>query len=376
VAAQEEDRDQGALAGQIVTNDDLGYPIVVGNDLRAVAGDFARAYGARVAVLYDRNPAVAKIARRYVAAFGRDRVLGAAGFRLGESRKRLSTVESVADALLAMGADRRTLVVGIGGGVASDLFGFTTSAFMRGVDYAHVATSLVAMVDAAIGGKTGVDLRGGKNLAGAFKNPAGVFCDVSALITLPFRSIREGLAEVVKAGIIEGHDLFDGLETLSPHGFVQWPWVDLIAASIKVKTAIVADDLLEAGTRELLNLGHTFAHGIERASNYRITHGAAVALGLRAAGLLAIRTGRFSEREHLRVLTLLALFGMPMRTQVEAGAIFAAMGSDKKKRDGRLRFVLPRAIGDVEYGVECSDRMVRGVLARLSREPEAFGSRR
>src|SRR5262249_1205218 len=112
-----------------------------------------------------------------------------------------------------------------------------------------------------------------------------------------------------------------------------------------------------------------FAHGIERASDYRVTHGAAVALGLRAAGLLALRTGRFSEREHLRVLTLLTLFGMPLRTSVDATAIFEAMRNDKKRRDGRMRFVLPRSIGDVEYGVECTDRTVRSVLGRLRQVP-------
>jgi 3-dehydroquinate synthetase len=131
----------------------------------------------------------------------------------------------------------------------------------------------------------------------------------------------------------------------------------------------VSADPLESGPRELLNLGHTFGHALERASNFRITHGAAVALGLRGAGLLALRTGRFSESEHLRVLTLLALLGMPLRTSVPAQAIFRAMQSDKKRRGGRLRFVLPRAIGDVERGVECDDRMVRAVLKRLGRVP-------
>ncbi|MGA8534349.1 MAG: 3-dehydroquinate synthase family protein, partial [Candidatus Tumulicola sp.] len=268
--------------------------------------------------------------------------------------------------------DRGTLVLGVGGGVAGDAFGFAAATYMRGVAYAHVATSLVAMVDAAIGGKTGVNLVAGKNLAGAFKDPVAVFCDVSALRTLPFRHLREGLAEVVKAGIIEGHDLFDALETLSPHPFAAWPWTAVISSAVKVKTAIVADDREEAGMRQLLNLGHTFAHAIERASDYRVTHGAAVALGLRAAGLLALRTGRFSEREHLRVLALLALLQLPLRTRVNPGAAFAAMRGDKKRRGGTLHFVLPRAIGDVEYGVVCHAQTVRDVLSRLRHEPEAL----
>ncbi|HTX59955.1 MAG TPA: 3-dehydroquinate synthase family protein [Verrucomicrobiae bacterium] len=365
MAAQEEDFDLGAL----VVNDDLGYPVVVGGGLRESFSEFVRARGGRWVMLCDANPAVVRIARAYARKAGG--ALAVIPVALGERRKRLATVERVLDALVRAGADRGTLVVGVGGGVASDLFGFAAACYMRGVGYAHVATSLVAMVDAAIGGKTGVDLQGGKNLAGVFRDPLAVFCDVEALQTLPYRSLREGLAEVVKAAVIEGDELFDSLELLAAHPFWRWPWEDLVARAVKVKTAVVADDRLESGMRELLNLGHTFAHGIERASEFAVTHGAAVALGLRAAGLLALRTGRFSQGEHLRVLTLLALLRMPLRTSLAPDAILSAMQSDKKKRGGELRFVLPRAIGDVEYGVTVSPRLVREVLARMQRPPEA-----
>jgi 3-dehydroquinate synthetase len=138
----------------------------------------------------------------------------------------------------------------------------------------------------------------------------------------------------------------------------------------------VADDRLEAGRRETLNLGHTFAHAIERASNYVVPHGAAVALGLRAAGLLALRTGRFSRSEQLRVLALLTLLGLPLQTALAPEALAKAMRGDKKKRAGRLRFVLPRSIGDVEYGIECDERSVRAVLDSLQRPPESFRARR
>jgi len=149
----------------------------------------------------------------------------------------------------------------------------------------------------------------------------------------------------------------------------------VVTAAVKVKTAIVHDDKYESGMRELLNLGHTFAHGFEQASGYRVTHGAAVALGLRAAGLLALRTKRFSGGEHLRVLALLALLRLPMRTSLPAAAVFAAMQSDKKKRAGKLRFVLPRAIGDVEYGVECSPRTVLAVLESMRSAPKDVETR-
>lgn len=290
-------------------------------------------------------------------------------FELGERRKRLSTLELVLDALVRTGADRGTTLVGVGGGVASDLFGFAASVYMRGIPYVHVATSLVAMVDAAIGGKTGVDLESGKNLAGTFRDPLAMFAHVEALETLPYRHLREGLAETVKHGIIEGHDLFEALETLAPHPFWRWPWETIVTDAQHVKRMIVSDDRFEHGIRETLNLGHTFGHAIERASNYRVSHGAAVSIGLRAAGLLALRTGRFSREEHLRVLTLLTLLRMPLWTRESPSRIFAAMAADKKKREGRLRFVVPRAIGDVEYGVTVPDRTVRAVLERITVPP-------
>lgn len=290
-------------------------------------------------------------------------------FQLGERRKRLATMESVLEALVRAGADRGTTIIGVGGGVASDLFGFAASVYMRGVPYIHIATSLVAMVDAAIGGKTGVDLESGKNLAGTFSDPIAMFAHVDSLQTLPYRHLREGLAETVKHGIIEGHDLFEALETLAPHPFWRWPWETVVTDAQNVKRMIVSDDRLEHGIRETLNLGHTFGHAIERASNYRVSHGAAVSIGLRAAGLLALRTGRFSREDHLRVITLLTLLRMPLWTREPPARVLDAMAADKKKRAGKLRFVLPREIGDVEYGVVVPERSVRAVLERITQPP-------
>lgn len=352
-------------------NLDLGYPIVIAED----PGDLAESvdkHGPPSVVLTDDNRFVRVIAAEIA---GKARVPLQA-FALGESRKRLATVERVLEAMLQERVERCALVIGVGGGIAADLFGFASASYMRGVAYAHVATSLVAMVDAAIGGKTGVNLRGGKNLAGAFRDPVAVFCDVSALRTLPPRGFREGLAEIVKAAIIEGGSFFEGLEDLAPHPLARWPWAAVIESAVKVKTMIVADDRTEAGVRETLNLGHTFAHAIEAASKYRVTHGEAVSLGLRAAGLLALRCDRFTEAEHLRVLALLTLLGLPLQTTVAPEAILAAMLGDKKRRAARMRFVLPRAIGDVEYGIECDPRSVRAVVQRLQKPPESIRARR
>ncbi len=209
-------------------------------------------------------------------------------------------------------------------------------------------------------------------MAGVFADPRAVFCDVGALQTLPERQLRAGLAELVKHGIIEGGEAFEGLETLAPHPLHAWPWETVVADSLRIKAMYVREDRLESGTREVLNLGHTFAHALERVTQYRMAHGAAVAVGLRAAGLLALRTGRFSQAEHLRVLALLTLLRLPLvSAATDTDALLVAMAHDKKIRAGALRFVLPRALGDVEYGVQVPRRSVRAVLERLKSAPDA-----
>ncbi|HEV3158345.1 MAG TPA: 3-dehydroquinate synthase [Candidatus Baltobacteraceae bacterium] len=344
--------------------DDLPYPIIIDFDSQVHLVEIVKARGARAVVLCDRN--VETRAQRLARAIGAP----LATFALGERRKRLRIVEEVLDTMIELGADRETIVVGVGGGVAGDVFGFAAGIYMRGVRFVNVATSLVAMVDAAIGGKTGVDLRGGKNLAGVFRDPIAVLCDIGALKTLPDRQLREGMAEVVKHGIIEGGEVFAHLEELAAHELRRWPWEVVVAEQIKVKVMVVAEDRLEAGRREVLNLGHTFAHAIERASSYRISHGEAVAVGLRAAGLLALRCDRFSREEHLRVLSLLALLDLPLSLSSTCGPeIVPAMTTDKKTRNGHLRFVLPRKIGDVEFGVRVPLPSVRAVVKSLWNEP-------
>jgi 3-dehydroquinate synthase len=328
----------------MTTLDELPYPITIDRDVTAHVARFVRKRGGRAIVLADRN--VAAKAEAIAKAIGRKTPVLA--FDLGERRKTLRTVERVLDTMAEAGVDRETLAVGVGGGVAGDLFGFAAAAYMRGIGFANVATSLVAMVDASIGGKTGVDLRAGKNLAGAFRDPVAVFCDTGSLSTLSPRHLREGLAELVKHGIIEGEEVFDSLETLAPHPLQKWPWESVVADSLRIKAMFVSEDRLEAGSREILNLGHTFGHAIERVTNFRTSHGAAVSIGLRAAGLLALRTDRFSPEEHLRVLSLLALLQLPLVSPIDdIAALTHAMAVDKKARAGAWRLVLPRTIGDV-----------------------------
>jgi 3-dehydroquinate synthetase len=344
----------------------LGYPVVVRFDVRADVWRLLRRDARRCIVLCDANPNVTALARDL--ARGSSHTVPLLAFDLGERAKSPRTLARLWDEFARHDVGRDTLVLGIGGGVAADLFGFASATFARGIRYAHVATSLVAMVDAAIGGKTGVNLREGKNLAGVFADPVGVYAHVAALRTLPLRHVREGLAEVVKASIIAGEPFFRALEELAPRSFAYWPWEEIVARAIGVKAAIVAQDRTEHGARELLNLGHTFGHALERASEYRITHGAGVALGVRAAGLLALRSGIFSQGEQLRLETLLVRLGMPLRTSVTPNAAFLAMQHDKKRRNGRLRFVLPRRIGDVRYGIEAPKGDVMKILRYLNKD--------
>jgi 3-dehydroquinate synthase len=351
--------------------DVLPYPVVVEDDVAPHVTAFVRERGFRhVVLLADQN--VRKRADVLARALRRipKIAISVHAFALGERRKTLRTVGTVLDALAQAGADRSTLVIGMGGGVGGDLFGFVAGIHMRGVPFINVATSLVAMVDASVGGKTGVDSKAGKNMIGVFRDPIAVFCDAGSLRTLPEKQLREGLAELVKHGVVEGGETFESLEVLAPHPLRKWPWENVIADSLRIKTMIVHDDRLEAGLRETLNLGHTFGHAIERVSAYRVSHGDAVAMGLRAAGLLALRTGRFSESEHLRLLSLLALLRLPLVAPYrDEEAIVEAMGADKKTRGGTLRFVLPRAIGDVEYGVTVPGRTLRAVLRRIREAP-------
>ena len=351
--------------------DILEYPIVIDDDIAPYLSRFVAERGVRQAiVLADLNVEERATQLARTIAIGRGRRPRVLTFRLGERRKRLASAERVLDGLAANGAERSTLVVGVGGGVAHDLFGLAAALYMRGVPYVAVATTLVAMADAAIGGKTGVDLAAGKNLAGTFTDPIGVFCDLRALGTLRKKHLREGLAEIIKVAVIGGDGAFERIELFAELPLAEWPWMEIVEQAARTKADIVREDRRESGARALLNLGHTFAHAIELVSKYRISHGEAVAIGLRAAGLLALRNGSFNAVDHARVVSLLERIGLPVASsRLSVDRLAEAMLRDKKSRDGGMRFVVPRAIGDVEYGVGATRRALRSVLVRLGEPP-------
>jgi shikimate kinase/3-dehydroquinate synthase len=275
----------------------------------------------------------------------------------GEAHKTLDTVSDLYGQFLAAGLDRSGLVLALGGGVVGDVAGFAAATFMRGLSLVQVPTTLLAMVDSSVGGKTGVDLPAGKNLVGAFKQPALVAIDPATLATLPAADFRAGLAEVVKAGVINSPELFDRLED----GQVNLSWI--IRQAVAVKVAVVEADPYERGRRAVLNLGHTFAHAFEVLSDYQLRHGEAVAMGLAAASRLAVDLGRCPPDASRRIVALLDHLGLPTTIpDYDPEAVWEAMTSDKKKRGKRLRFVLPLNIGQVDI---FDDVPRRAVLAAL-----------
>jgi 3-dehydroquinate synthase len=293
-----------------------------------------------------------------------------------EAAKNLSTVERACRQLVRAGADRQALLVAVGGGVVGDVAGFLAASYARGIGLVHIPTTLVAQVDSAIGGKTGVNLPEGKNLVGAFYPPKLVLVDPELLRTLPLREFRSGIYEIIKYGVIGDAKLFQFLEQKMEKLFRRDPAAldFVIERSIAQKARVVSLDERESGIREILNFGHTFAHALESVTRYRkYLHGEAVAWGMIAATRLAAATGSFSVIDSGRVMNLIARVGpLPAWPNASPARLIAAMQADKKTRAGRLRFVLPERVGKVRCGVEADPQ----VLAQVLRECASSGSQR
>jgi 3-dehydroquinate synthase len=276
----------------------------------------------------------------------------------GEQHKTLDTIRTLYDAFLKHGLDRSGIVIAIGGGVIGDMAGFAAATFMRGVRWVNVPTTLLAMVDASLGGKTGVDLPNGKNLVGAFHPPSLVVSDPLTLNTLPHAERVSGMAEVIKHGIIGDAGLFEAIEAGAAFGNV-----DQIARAIEVKIRVVEADPFEKGERATLNLGHTIGHGVEAASGYKLRHGEAVAIGLAAESQLAERLGLAESGLAQRIARACTQVGLPVNCPgLNPGRIREAMSSDKKKAGGKLKFALPKKIGEVTWGVEADEALLLEVL--------------
>ncbi len=285
----------------------------------------------------------------------------------GESFKTLATVADLYPQLVEVKLDRRSPIIALGGGVLGDTVGFAAATYLRGVPFVQIPTTLLAVADASVGGKVGVDLPQGKNLVGAFKQPEMVVIDPGVLVTLPPAEFRAGLAEVVKSGIIGSPELFKALEERSRaetdlSSLLLTPY-SLLPQIIGVKVRVVQEDPFEQGRRAVLNLGHTFGHAFERLANFELRHGEGVAMGLVCAARLATRLGYCSAEASERIIVLLDRLGLPTQAPAYPPAeVWAAMGADKKRQGNTLRFILPRAIGEVDIFDNVAQEDVIAVL--------------
>ena len=280
----------------------------------------------------------------------------------GEEHKRLAPLEALAEEMVHRGADRSSLIVGFGGGIVTDMAGFLAAIFMRGIAVVQIPTTLLAQVDAAVGGKTGVNLVSGKNLIGSFHQPVAVLIDPALLDTLPEREFRAGIWEIVKAGIIRDPALFAYLGEHRERVLARQPEaVDrVIADSVRIKAEVVSADEKETGLRRILNFGHTFGHALEAETGYRrFLHGEAVAWGMRAAIYLSERTGHASAEECVEMLDLLRQYGpIPALNGIRPPTLLARLAHDKKTVLGAVHFVLPVRIGEVQIASGIPERTV------------------
>jgi 3-dehydroquinate synthase len=286
----------------------------------------------------------------------------------GEQEKTLARFGELMDALAALGASRDVTVIALGGGVVGDLAGFAAASWMRGVRFVQVPTTLLAMVDSSVGGKTAVDLPHGKNLVGAFHQPSSVIADTNTLSTLPDRELRAGLAEVVKYGAIVDADFFAWLEAHTDALLARdsASLEQAIAVSCRHKAGIVVRDETEQGERMLLNFGHSFGHAIETEQGYGgLLHGEAVAVGMVLAAKLSARLGRASAADAERLVGLLDRLGLPTTVpeNLSAAALLERMRLDKKAVSGALRLILWRGIGQAEVVRDVADAEILQALA-------------
>jgi 3-dehydroquinate synthase len=341
------------------------YPIHVGVDLLADSARWRSAIRGRH-VLVVTNQTIAPLYLLRVQA-------GLAGFEHaalilpdGEAHKTLANVEAVFERLAALGATRDATIVALGGGVIGDLAGFAAACWMRGIDFVQMPTTLLAMVDSSVGGKTGVNLPAGKNLVGAFHQPRAVVADTGTLATLPDREYRAGLAEVVKYGAIGDTVFFawleaniDALNARDPAALAE-----AIASSCRHKAGVVARDEHEHGERALLNFGHTFGHALETATGYgALLHGEAVAIGMVLAARLSAHLGLADGADARRLARLLAAFGLPVESSGnDPQRLLDLMRLDKKNLAGTLRLILWRGIGRAEIVPGVDEKVIRAFL--------------
>jgi 3-dehydroquinate synthase len=358
------------------------YDILIGPGTLARLGEWtrehARAKRAVVITETNINPLYGEQALLAMAEGGAEAV--SMSFPAGEVSKNLDTIGALLKAMfhLEPAIDRGTAVVGLGGGVATDMAGFVAAICLRGLRWIACPTSLLAAVDASVGGKTGVDHEQGKNLIGAFHQPSGVIIDVNTLRSLDRRELGNGLAECVKHAVIRDPVMLDelangaaDLQTVDEAGHLAFDaerMTELVARNVAIKAAVVAEDEKESGLRAILNFGHTVGHGVEALIGYDvIRHGEAVSLGMVAANRISVQRGLLDSATADRVEEVLGKLALPIRKgNLNFDAVWRIMQHDKKARDGRVRFVLARDLGDVAIYDDVTKDEVRAAVEYVS----------
>jgi len=283
-------------------------------------------------------------------------------FPAGESSKTIATYTEILNFLAENHITRSDCLIALGGGVVGDITGFAAATFLRGIPYVQIPTTLLAMVDSSVGGKTAVDLPAGKNLVGAFYQPHLVICDICALNTLPISIFRDGCAEVIKYGILYDAGLF---EHLSQNGLA-FCREEVIARCIELKRDVVASDEFDTGLRQKLNLGHTFGHGIENLSNYTVSHGQAVAIGMAIISTAACQYGYCDNKTKTAVNHILQQFALPATTDFTAPQLYRAALSDKKRSGEKVNLIIPTTIGNCEILPVATNEIESFIQAGLS----------
>ena len=333
---------------------DRSYPIVLGNTAEWIELLLKKLANRTALIVTDENVDAAGHLEKLEALLSQHNYTDFQSLILpaGEEHKSLATVELIAKAAVAAGLDRKSCMIALSGGVVGDLTGFTAAIYMRGIEFIQLPTTLLAAVDSSVGGKTGADLAEGKNLVGAFHQPQMVALDMQTLTTLPETEYRNGLAEVVKYGVIMNKNFFDLLaaNTEKINSFDPDFYAGIIIRSCECKAQVVAGDEREQGRRAILNYGHTVGHAIEKLSNFTLPHGRAVAIGMAAAAKLAVMMNLCSKEVETIQNQLLEKLHLPTRLpeKCDVSAVIQAMKSDKKNSNNRITMVLPTEIGNVK----------------------------
>ena len=320
------------------------YNVIIGNGLLSNVGSYVAQFKkcTKVAVISDSNvwPLYGNTVSESIISAGFQ--VCSFVFQAGEESKNGNTYLSILNFLAENQITRSDLLIALGGGVVGDIAGFAAATFLRGVGYIQIPTSLLAMVDSSVGGKTAIDLPAGKNLVGAFCQPKLVLCDIDALSTLPIEIFRDGCAEVIKYGILYDQELFNHL---SIHG-LDFDRESVISQCVALKSGVVAKDEFDTGERQKLNLGHTLGHGIEAQSNFTISHGRAVSIGMVLVSKASAALNICSESTYESILSVLKKFNLPTHTDCTSRMLYNSALSDKKRFGTTVNLIVPKSIGN------------------------------